>query len=106
MERFYCDTLGFKVVWRPDESNVYLSTGKDNLALHVGARPQDESRLDHLGLFAPTRLEVDAWYEWLKSRRTTIRSAPRDHRDGSRSLYAEDPEGNVIQILHVSGIGS
>ena len=24
MERCYCEVLGFAVVWRPDEANVYL----------------------------------------------------------------------------------
>ena len=31
---FYRDLLGFGVVWQPDEDNVYLSSGCDNLALH------------------------------------------------------------------------
>jgi catechol 2,3-dioxygenase-like lactoylglutathione lyase family enzyme len=105
MERFYSQALGFKVVWRPDELNVYLSSGNDNLALHADASAKGESRLDHFGLMVGARLEVDAWYDWLRSQGVAIRSAPRDHRDGSRSLYAEDPEGNVVQILHVPGIG-
>jgi hypothetical protein len=25
---------------------------------------------------------------------------PRDHRDGSTSLYLEDPDGNVVQVLY------
>jgi len=33
-ERFYCEMLGLRVVWRPDEHNVYLTNGGDNLALH------------------------------------------------------------------------
>ena len=50
------------------------------------------------------RLDVDAWYDWLRGQGVVIRSAPRDHRDGTRSMYALDPEGNVIQILHIPGI--
>src|SRR2546428_7978605 len=34
MKRFYVDVLGFSVEWEPDEDNVYLSSGLDNLALH------------------------------------------------------------------------
>jgi len=37
VESFYVDLLGFEVEWRPDEDNVYLSSGVDNLALHVPA---------------------------------------------------------------------
>ncbi|NIV49254.1 MAG: VOC family protein, partial [Gammaproteobacteria bacterium] len=33
-EHFYCEVLGMRVVWRPDEQNVYLTNGADNLALH------------------------------------------------------------------------
>ena len=33
-ERFYVDLLGMQVEWRPDEDNVYLTSGNDNLALH------------------------------------------------------------------------
>ena len=33
-ERFYVDLLGMKVEWRPDQRNVFLSSGSDNLALH------------------------------------------------------------------------
>ena len=33
-EQFYTDLLGMEVEWRPDEDNVYLTSGRDNLALH------------------------------------------------------------------------
>ncbi len=43
MKAFYVDVLGFQVEWEPDPGNVYLTSGRDNLALHqaVGeaARP-------------------------------------------------------------------
>jgi catechol 2,3-dioxygenase-like lactoylglutathione lyase family enzyme len=29
-ERFYCEVLGLQVIWRPDEDNLYLSSGRDN----------------------------------------------------------------------------
>src|SRR2546425_9740819 len=31
---FYTEAFGMRVVWAPDECNVYLSSGTDNLALH------------------------------------------------------------------------
>ena len=33
-ENFYTDLLGMEVEWRPDDDNVYLTNGNDNLALH------------------------------------------------------------------------
>ena len=37
MKRFYVDVLGFAVEWEPDPDNVYLTSGRDNLALHRAA---------------------------------------------------------------------
>ena len=51
-EKFYVDLLGMDVEWRPDENNVYLCSGNDNLALHrlpSGHRPEEPQRLDHIG---------------------------------------------------------
>ena len=39
---FYCSVLGMRVEWKPDEENVYLTSGSDNLAIHKlpeGAQP-------------------------------------------------------------------
>ncbi len=33
-ERFWVDVMGYAVEWRPDDDNVYLCSGSDNLALH------------------------------------------------------------------------
>jgi len=101
MERFYCEVLGYNVVWRPDEANVYLSSGTDNIALHAGASAGRETRLDHLGLMVSEREDVDRWHEHLRGLGIALKALPRDHRDGSRSLYLEDPDGNVVQVLHV-----
>ncbi|MFN3477041.1 MAG: VOC family protein [Candidatus Methylomirabilales bacterium] len=35
----------------------------------------------------------------LRAKGIVIQDGPRDHRDGSRSFYFEDPDGNSIQIL-------
>ena len=102
MKRFYVDLLGFTVEWEPDPDNVYLSSGIDNLALHrtdglvAGAR----SALDHLGLIVRSPDDVDRWASFLESRGVTIEAKPRTHRDGARSCYFSDPDGNKIQIIH------
>ena len=101
--KFYTDILGFKIVWQPDADNIYLSSGSDNLALHRAPpnfTPNKMQRLDHLGVFLDEKTEVDVWHEFLKENGVEIKAAPKDHRDGTRSLYCADPDGNVVQIIY------
>ena len=116
MRRFYVDVLGFDVEWEPDADNVYLSSGIDNLALH---RPAEASRsdvadvsrasdsaLDHLGLIVRSADDVDRWAAFLESHGVVIDARPRTHRDGARSCYFRDPDGNHVQIIHHPPISS
>jgi catechol 2,3-dioxygenase-like lactoylglutathione lyase family enzyme len=103
MKRFYVDLLGFLVEWEPDPDNVYLSSGIDNLALHRAAADGDRDgpgALDHLGLIVRAAEDVDRWAEFLESRGVTLKARPKTHRDGARSLYFQDPDGNSVQIIH------
>lgn len=101
LKRFYTDLLGFTVEWEPDADNVYLSSGIDNLALHrAGATETSGGALDHLGLIVRTPEEVDRWAEFLESNGVPLDARPRTHRDGARSCYFSDPDGNRIQIIH------
>ena len=112
MKRFYVDVLGFAVEWEPDPDNVYLSSGIDNLALHrAAALPTGPSvwtnqALDHLGLIVRAPEDVDRWAAFLESRGVTVAAKPKTHRDGARSLYFHDPDGNTIQIIHHPPISS
>jgi catechol 2,3-dioxygenase-like lactoylglutathione lyase family enzyme len=109
-EAFYVGVLGFLVEWRPDPDNLYLRLGADNLALHT-FQPRDASdqgaftarkgqHLGHLGVVVPRPDDVDAWAERLRARGVIITAEPRTHRDGARSLYCRDPDGNEVQILY------
>ena len=104
MKAFYVELLGFAIEWEPDADNVYLSSGIDNLALHrapahgADAR-RTETALDHLGLIVRTAAEVDEWAAFLDSRGVRIDAAPRTHRDGARSCYVSDPDGNHVQVI-------
>jgi catechol 2,3-dioxygenase-like lactoylglutathione lyase family enzyme len=129
MKRFYVEVLGFAVEWEPDADNVYLSSGIDNLALHrafptprpsasaasptpwpsatsptpppsAPASMSEHQRLDHLGLIVRHADDVDRWAAFLESRGVTLDAKPRTHRDGARSCYFRDPDGNVVQIIH------
>ena len=99
MERFYADVMGFRTEWKPDPDNVYMTTGKDNLAIHRGEAGA-ETRLAHFGLVVARAEDVDVWAAWIRDHGVALETEPRTHRDGARSFYFRDPEGNVIQLIH------
>lgn len=101
---FYADLLGMKLVWQPDEDNYYFSSGADNLALHrapADFNPAKHQRLDHIGFFMKTKEDVDAWHQYFLENQVDIKAAPKDHRDGTRSFYCADPDGNIVQMIYV-----
>ena len=108
MKRFYTDLLGFQIEWEPDPDNIYLSSGLDNLALHRATPPAagqsapaaGGGALDHLGLIVRSAEDVDRWAAFLEARGVTLDAQPRTHRDGARSCYFSDPDGNKVQIIH------
>jgi len=106
MRRFYGDLLGFVVEWEPDADNLYLTSGIDNLALHrapamaAGAAVASGQALDHLGLIVRHADDVDRWAAFLESRGVVLAAKPRTHRDGARSCYFHDPDGNKVQIIY------
>ena len=112
MKRFYVDVLGFAVEWEPDPDNIYLSSGIDNLALHraaalpTGPRVSMNQALDHLGLIVRSPEDVDRWAAFLESKNVELAAKPKTHRDGARSCYFHDPDGNTIQIIHHPPISS
>ncbi len=108
---FYEGLFGMTVVWEPDAENVYLSSGADNLALHqVGAderasyRSQPAQFLDHLGFIMDGVEAVDALFRIVEQRQVPVVKPPKRHRDGSYSFYVADPDGNVVQVLHIPGL--
>ncbi len=102
-ERFYTELVGMSVEWRPDDDNVYLTGGQDNLALHrVSCQffPTHEQRLDHIGFIIRDINQVDAWCKFFKANGVTVVQEPRTHRDGARSFYCLDPDGNTVQMIY------
>ena len=101
MKRFYVDVLGFAVEWEPDPDNVYLSSGIDNLALHRAKGEVGRTgALDHLGVIVREPGDVDTWAAFLESHGVALAATPKTHRDGARSCYVRDPDGNTLQIIH------
>lgn len=100
---FYQNILGMNIEWHPDKDNVYLTTGNDNLALHRAPENFKKSvhqSLDHLGFILKTPEEVDQWFNFFEYKNISIKNKPRTHRDGARSFYCTDPDGNSIQMIY------
>ncbi|MCW5588523.1 MAG: VOC family protein [Legionellales bacterium] len=104
---FYHRLLGLEIDWEPDDDNVYLSSGYDNVALHryLGNKLfAPEQRLDHIGFVLKKAEDVEAWYQFLSHHHVKIKAKPRQHRDGTTSFYCYDPDGNVVQLIHIPNI--
>lgn len=100
---FYTKFMGMSIEWNPDKDNYYLTSGNDNLALHrapEGFKPSKHQRLDHLGFIIDTKEEVDIWYDFLRDKQVQLKNVPTDHRDGARSFYCFDPDGNTLQLIY------
>jgi catechol-2,3-dioxygenase len=100
---FYKTIFNMAIEWQPDPDNVYLTSGNDNLALHrvnPCERKRASQALDHIGFFVETPEEVDLWFTFLKEKNVSIIKEPKQHRDGAKSLYCADPDGNVIQVIY------
>ncbi len=100
---FYTRLLGMHIEWQPDADNYYLSSGNDNLALHRASSEQKNKSslqaLDHLGFIIDVADDVYHWFDFLKQEGVEMLSEVKDHRDGARSFYCKDPDGNVVQMI-------
>ena len=102
---FYQDIMGMKIDWQPDPDNIYLTSGTDNLALHRAKTSFKKDHcqvLDHIGFVLNNFQAVDDWHAFFKQSGVMIKAQPRTHRDGSRSFYCEDPDGNLVQMMALS----
>jgi catechol 2,3-dioxygenase-like lactoylglutathione lyase family enzyme len=97
---FFTRAFGYRVEWRPDADNVYLTSGADNIALHRAAAVVAPGALDHLGLACEKGEDVDAWAAHLAAQGISPEAPPRTHRDGARSFYVRGPEGLSVQVIH------
>ncbi len=114
---FYIRLLGMTIEWQPDDDNVFLCSGTDNLALHrrldqpaasaPSIAPADESpsqptlkeRLDHIGFIIDDIADIDRWHHKLVDAGVEIAQPPKTHRDGARSFYCYDPDGTLVQLI-------
>lgn len=106
---FYRGLLGMRIEWQPDVDNIYLTTGYDNLALHRRQQTFAEKNfqhLDHFGFIIDEIAEVDVWFQYLQEQNIKITATPKTHRDGARSFYCLDPDGNTVQMIYHPSLGA
>src|SRR5262245_31578678 len=100
---FYSDVLDMKLEWMPDDENAYLTSGRDNLALHqmpAGSTPSPVQTVHHIGFVVGRPDDVDWWAERVRSFGVPLAQEPKTHRDGARSFYFHDPDGVLIQLIY------
>ena len=104
---FYHEILQMEIDWEPDSNNIYLTNGHDNLALHYSEEVSNKNNtntLDHFGIVVRQKSDVDLWYNHITNNKVSIHQEIKDHRDGSRSFYCNDPDQNIVQIIWIPKI--
>ncbi|MBV9463426.1 MAG: VOC family protein [Verrucomicrobiae bacterium] len=94
--KFYRDVLGLEPAWKVDPDWTILTCGRDDLAL-IRKGP-NVHHPPHFGLRVASLAEVDAAYEAIKDKVKIVKE-PKLHRDGSKSFYFDDPDGNPVEVI-------
>jgi catechol-2,3-dioxygenase len=99
LERFYVDLLGLRVLAREDD-RTWLAAG-DHARLGLWLPGEKEfgdqgGRHVHFA-FSAASGRLDALAQKLQHAGVEHRG-PVEHPGGDRSLYVEDPEGNVVEV--------
>jgi catechol-2,3-dioxygenase len=109
LERFYTGALGLEVLAREDD-RVWLAVGR---SARLGLwSPGPKEFGDRGGRHVHFALSVGAGELTRTARRLRSVGAsargPVEHSGGDRSLYVEDPEGNVVELweFFVDGDGA
>ncbi len=98
LEAFYRDVIGLRVLAREDD-RIWLAVGDHaRLGLWVPGEKEfgDEGGAHVHFAFAASEETLDALATRLKDGGHECRG-PVEHDGGDRSLYWEDPEGNVVE---------
>jgi catechol-2,3-dioxygenase len=106
LERYYVETFGLEVLAR-EADRVWLAAGaRARLGLwSPGAKEFGDRGGRHVHFaFSSAPGRLDALAIRLKELGVPLRG-PRRHSGGDRSLYVEDPEGNVVEVWDYFGRG-
>lgn len=104
VERFYRDALGLALLQRRDD-RVWLAAGdRCRLGLWLpGAKEFGDEGGAHVHFaFTAEPGGLDALAARVRAQGVELRG-PIEHPGGDRSIYCEDPEGNVVEIWDFFG---
>jgi catechol-2,3-dioxygenase len=99
LERFYTDAVGLEVLAREDD-RIWLAAGEcSRLGLWAPGEKEfgDEGGAHVHFAFSAAPGRLDALVERLRANGADVRG-PEEHDGGDRSIYVEDPEGNVMEV--------
>ena len=106
LERFYVEGFGLAVLAREDD-RIWLGVGKHaRLGLWFpGEKEYGDRGGRHVHFaFSATPGGLDALRRRLEAQGASVRG-PERHDGEDRSLYVEDPEGNVVEVWDFFGRG-
>jgi catechol-2,3-dioxygenase len=106
LERFYVEAFGLRVLAREDD-RVWLAAGeRTRLGLWAPGPKEfgDEGGRHVHYAFSAAPGRLDALRERLERHGAEVRG-PVEHPGGDRSIYVEDPEGNVVEVWDFFGRG-
>jgi len=106
LERFYVEAFGLSVLAREDD-RIWLAAGPHaRLGLWApGAKEFGDEGGRHVHFaFSAAPGRLDALRERLERTGAGVRG-PVEHPGGDRSIYVEDPEGNVVEVWDYFGRG-
>ena len=106
LERFYVEAMGLEVLAREDD-RTWLAAGRNaRLGLWTPGEKEfgDEGGAHVHFAFSAGPGRLDALVERLREHGAEVRG-PEEHDGGDRSLYVEDPEGNVMEVWDFFGRG-
>ena len=104
LERFYTEAFGLEVLAREDD-RTWLAAGRHaRLGLWTpGEKEFDDEGGRHVHFaFSAAPGRLDALVERLRGHGAAVRG-PVEHDGGDRSIYVEDPEGNVVEVWDYFG---
>ncbi len=99
LESFYTDVFGLRVLKR-DDDRIWLAAGPGaRLGLWLPGEKEfgDEGGAHVHYAFGAEPGSLDVLVERLRAQGVEVRG-PEEHPGGDRSIYLEDPEGNVVEV--------
>jgi catechol-2,3-dioxygenase len=100
LERFYTEVFGLRVLAR-EEDRIWLAAGR---TARLGIWSPGEKEFGDEGgrhvhfAFAADPGTLDDLADRVRSNGAPRVEGPHEHEGGDRSLYVEDPEGNVVEV--------